>query len=75
MAMNSAVDNKTTALRRTIAGLGYLEGYGHHPGWPSFIGLVVVGCAISLWVGAANAVVFGSILCIGAYERAKESGL
>jgi hypothetical protein len=66
---------KRTVFNRIIAGLGHIEGYGHHPGWPSFIGLVAIGCAASWWVGVADVMVFGSLLCIGAYERAAEAGL
>jgi hypothetical protein len=58
-------------VRRIIAGLGYLEGYGHHPGVPSYLLIVAIGFVFyGRAPGIVLAVTMGMILCFGAYERA-----
>jgi hypothetical protein len=69
------------AIKRIWMGAGYLEGYGHHPGWPVFgifilasglagirqggLGGFIGGCVVGL-------VCLGPFFMIGCYSRAKD---
>jgi len=75
-------------IGRIWRGLGYLEGYGDHPG----VGMFWIFCFMGAAAGASNktittptghfigaavgfllmALFMGSILCWGAHDRAKE---
>jgi hypothetical protein len=58
-------------LRRVVMGLGYLEGYGTHPGWPAALVMIAVGFACLTWPAAGlNAGLWFALLCVGAHGRA-----
>ena len=57
-------------LRRIIAGCGYVEGYGHHPGTIPLLFFIVLGFVAGGWIGG---VISGGVWSIpyfvGAYAR------
>ena len=66
-------ESKTTNwLRRIIMGIGYLEGYGNHPGIGVFIGITAISFLVGWQCGVANFIVWGIALCVGAYGRAQD---
>lgn len=61
------------ALRQVMRGLGYLEYYGHHPGWPWFFGLTILGAVAGGWIGLGVSVaLWGAVMAVGAYGRARD---
>jgi hypothetical protein len=68
-------------FKRIWMGAGYLEGYGHHPGWATIGIYVVAGGLAGINNGGPSGFLGGSlitILCIapiffaGCYSRAKD---
>ena len=70
-------------VRRVIAGCGYLEGYGHHPGTAIMCLFIIAATAAGAHRGYTGALVGALISCgvlvplylAGAYGRAKEAGV
>ena len=62
-------------LRRIKRGLGYIEGYGEHPGLRPFVLLASMGFCFGLICGIINGLLWFALLCYGAYARAKEAGI
>lgn len=68
------------AIRRVLRGMGYLHGYGHHPGTATLVLFVVMGTIAGAERGAARAVigagvmlaVFGPMYLIGAHGRGRD---
>jgi len=60
-------------MRHVIRGFRDLPGYGDHPGVVPFVFFCFMGFIGAGWLGLlAMIVVFGPILCWGAYSRSKE---
>lgn len=60
-------------LRRVVRGMGYLPGFGSHPGTPVIFGIAMLGFFAGGWIGSAVMLgVFGPFYVLGAYERAVE---
>lgn len=63
-------------IRQIRRGLGYLEGYGHHPGIHIAVILIVFGtvmgalCDQPITGFLLNTAVWGTLLLFGAYDRA-----
>lgn len=60
-------------IRAIIRGMGYVEGYGDHPGTVPLIFFLLLGLVASRsWVGPAiMGLAFGPFYLWGAYERGK----
>lgn len=72
-------DNKKKIFFYTWKGLGYLDGYGHHPGTEVLLFLIFLGAIAGsqegitgIFIGAAIMfILFGGIYFYGAYERGR----
>jgi len=69
-----------TYFKMIWQGCGYLEGYGHHPGTPVLLTIIVIGLLVGLQDGLIRAilgaiimlVIYTPLYLIGAYGRAKD---
>lgn len=49
-------------IRQTIRGAGYLEGYGHHPGW-AILGIIILASGLAgIEKGGLNGFIGGMII-------------
>lgn len=56
--------------RAILRGMGYVEGYGPHPGTPIIVGLLILGWMAGTWMGAlAMLAIFGPVYVYGAWSR------
>lgn len=57
------------ALKRIIRGMGYIKGYGHHPGTPLIIGFIVAALYGLGIIGLLFISPFLLAYILGAYDR------
>ena len=71
----SAAARVHSMMFHIVRGFKNLPGYGYHPGVGIFVLLVAFGLLGASWLGAtAVIVVFGPMLCYGAYTRSRDYG-
>jgi hypothetical protein len=56
-------------INKIIKGMGYLPEYGNHPGIPIFVMVSIFGFLLDWKCAIVNLIVWGSLLCYGAYDR------
>lgn len=58
-------------IMKAIKGMGYLEGYGAHPGWPIVLGMSAIGFGFGLIPGLIHATCWFVMFAFGSYGRYK----
>lgn len=56
-------------ISKMIKGMGYLEGYGTHPGWPIVIAMSLLGFMMGIIPGLIHALMWFAMFAFGSYDR------